>query len=559
MLKPGRKYRITAQVIADGLSVDRPKSSAQGMTVLLSWYAENGRWLGECVATPAAKGSTTEWQTASGVTPDIPDTAAYATVQPYVCGHGTGKGRIDNIVLERVEMKVVETVVSSAYRNEATGGTVRFGATINWSDEFPEADQRPYFVYVGRDGRPSKIEGEKVACGAVVELDAGLLAEGTNDVVCLVRAGGRTIGSAKVPFARVRKLPSRRVRIDAKKRLIVDGKPFFPLGLYTGRMTPETVAAYARSPFNCVGPYGTYDKDMLDVYERHGLKVIYSLCYAPEREASYFPMLRTKVKTVAKDHPAVIAWYICDEPTLGRIPGLLSWRREIEEMDGGNLPIWGCLAQVSDTRHFTAVFDVLGIDPYPVPRAPVSRVTESSREAVDGMFDTKAMWNIPQTFAWGWLGRRENMGQRAPTKLEMANMFWQMIAGGANGLVGYSYSQISDNREDPDDKAAPYFAKICAAAAEVRAYERVLLADGDPPALSVSDDRLVCRAWREADGRTYVLAVNSSDRKVKASVSLSESFSDVVNPEFGPGPVLDGSRLSYDLPALGYVIVRLVK
>ena len=559
VLKPGHKYKISAQVIADGLKVDRPDSPAQGMTVLLSWHAADGKWLGECVATPAAKGRTAEWQTATGVTPDIPAATAYATVQPYVCGRGIGKGRIDNVVLERLEMKVVETVVSSAYRNEATGGTVRFGATINWSDEFPAADQKPIFVYVGRDGRPVKVEGEKVPCGAVAELDVGLFAEGTNDVVCLVRAGGKTIGSAKTPFAHVRELPRRRAYVDAKKRLIVDGKPFFPLGLYTGRMTPETVAAYARSPFNCVGPYGTYDKEMLDVYERHGLKVIYSLCYAPEREASYFPMLRKKVTAFAKDHPAVIGWYICDEPTLGRIPGLLAWRREIEEMDGGDHPIWGCLAQVSDTRHFTGVFDVLGIDPYPVPSTSVARVTKFSRRAVEGMFGTKAMWNIPQTFAWGWLGRRENQGQRAPTKLEMSNMFWQMIAGGANGLVGYSYSQITDRNEDPDDKAAPYFAKVCAAAAEVRAYERVLLADGEPPRLSASDGRLACRAWREADCRTYVLAVNTTEQPLKATVSLSESFAKIVNPEFGASPSLDGSRLSYDLPALGYVMVRLAK
>ena len=58
----------------------------------------------------------------------------------------------------------------------------------------------------------------------------------------------------------------------------------------------------------------------------------------------------------------------------------------------------------------------------------------------------------------------------------------------------------------------------------MRAYERVLLADGEPPSLSASDDRLVCRAWREADGRTYVLAVNSTEQPLKASVSLSESL-----------------------------------
>lgn len=556
-LKPGRKYRISAKVIADGLTVDRPTSPAQGMTLLLSWFDASGKWLGELVASPGAKGKTDDWQTASGITPDIPTNATRFTLEPYVCGMGVGKGRIDDLVVETVEMKVVETVTSSAYRGEATDGKVRFAATINWSDDFPKEGQTPYFVYVGKGGSHAEVKGEKVPCGAIAELDAGAFAEGTNDVACVVRVGGQAIGSAKMAFAHLRELPKRRVRIDAKKRLIVDGKPFFPLGLYTGSMDEKKIAAYARSPFNCVGPYTTPSKDMLDVYDRYGLKIVYSLCYAPEREASYFPNLRTKVKTFAKDHPAVIGWYICDEPTLGRLPGLLNWRKEIEELDGGNLPIWGCLCVCSDTRHFLDVFDVLGVDPYPIPTRSVARVTEFSREAREGMFDTKAMWNIPQAFAWGWLGRRENKGQRAPTKIEMANMFWQMIAGGANGLIAYSYSQISDKTEDIDDKYSPFWHKVCAAAAEVRAYERVLLSDGEPPALQASDPKLVCRAWRDEGDRVYVLAVNSTELPLKAAITLSEGFAKLLNPEFGPAPMFRGKCLEYDLPPMGYVIVRL--
>lgn len=101
VLKPGHKYRITAQVIADGLKVERPDSPAQGMTVILSWHAADGKWLGECVATPAAKGTTAEWQTATGITPDIPETAAYATVQPYACGHGSARDVLTTSFLSR--------------------------------------------------------------------------------------------------------------------------------------------------------------------------------------------------------------------------------------------------------------------------------------------------------------------------------------------------------------------------------------------------------------------------------------------------------------------------
>jgi hypothetical protein len=141
----------------------------------------------------------------------------------------------------------------------------------------------------------------------------------------------------------------------------------------------------------------------------------------------------------------------------------------------------------------------------------------------------------------------------------MANMTWQMIAGGANGIVYYSYSQMKDIYEDIDDRIDCYWMKVCAAAAEVRAYERVLLADGDAPTLASSSGDLVCRSWRDGEGRTYVLAVNITDRPLKAQVTLGEPFAKAEMSEFGPAPVLEGDRLSYDLPALGYVMVRLVK
>ena len=557
-LKTGRKYKISASVIADGLKVDRPGSPAQGMTVMLSWFDANGKWLGEAVATGAAKGKTDEWTRASAITPDMPEKAARFVIEPYVCGWGVGKGRIDNIVIETVDQNPVEVVTSSAYRNESTGGKVRFAATVNWSDSIPESDQKAYFVYKSADGRLVKVEAEKVACGVTAEIDTGLFAYGTNDVLCVIRAGGKTYGSGKMPFAHLKELPHRRVRIDAKQRLIVDGKPFFPLGMYCGGMTDEKIAHYARSPFNCIGPYPNWSKEQLDLLDSYGLKVIYSLCHAPSREASYVPNLCRNVKTFAADHPAVIGWYICDEPTLGMLPDIVTWRRRIEEMDGGHHPIWGVLCVFNDTRHVLDAFDVLGIDPYPVP-GPVSKVTAAIRTSTDGMFGTKAMWNVPQAFGWGWLGRRENKGQRAPNKVEMANMTWQMIAGGANGIVYYSYSQMKDIYEDIDDRIDCYWMKVCAAAAEVRAYERVLLADGDAPSVVSSSCDLVCRSWRDGEGRTYVLTVNITDRPLKAQVTLGEPFAKAEMSEFGPAPILEGDRLSYDLPALGYVMVRLVK
>ena len=556
-LVPGRKYKVSALVKARDLKVDRPGSPGQGVTVLLSWFDKNGKWMGECQASPAVK-SGDEWREISATSRDIPEGVAYGTVEPYVNGHGIGCAAVDQIVLQAVSMDPVENVVSSAYRNESTGGKVRFAAVVNWVELADPQGAKGYFQYVGKGGRAVVKEATRTRCGAVADLDVDDFAMGTNDVSFVLKSGEKTVAKASTSFARLRELPKRRARIDEKMRLIVDGKPFFPLGMYTAGMDTNKIARYVRSPFNCVGPYDSMGKEKLDLYDSYGIKVLYSLCYAPEREKSYFPRLRQKVREFAADHPAVIGWYICDEPTLNRLPGLLAWRKEIEELDGGQHPIWGCLAQFSDTRHFIKVYDVLGIDPYPVP-SPVAAVTKASREANDGMFGTQAMWNIPQAFAWGWLNRRETKGKRAPTKVELANMTWQMIAGGANGIVYYSYSQMKDTYEDIDDRADCYFEKVCSAAAEVRAYERVLLSGGDAPAAKSSSGDVVCRTWRDDGGRTYLLVVNTREAQASAKISLSEKFARIETAEFASKPSLDGDVVSCELPPLAYMMLRLGK
>ena len=137
----------------------------------------------------------------------------------------------------------------------------------------------------------------------------------------------------------------------------------------------------------------------------------------------------------------------------------------------------------SEIRHYLGTYDVLGMDPYPIPKKPIETVISSMRQGIAGTFGTKAIWQVPQAFGWGWLKRKETKGQRAPTQKEMSNMTWQSIAGGANGIVYYAYHHLSEPHEDPNDAFAPAWARTKAAAAEVKKYEQVLLS-ADPIAFA---------------------------------------------------------------------------
>lgn len=44
--------------------------------------------------------------------------------------------------------------------------------------------------------------------------------------------------------------PKRGLKLDDHQRCIVDGKPFFPLGMYSGKVTKDWIDTYAKGPFN---------------------------------------------------------------------------------------------------------------------------------------------------------------------------------------------------------------------------------------------------------------------------------------------------------------------
>ena len=103
-----------------------------------------------------------------------------------------------------------------------------------------------------------------------------------------------------------------KVYIDENNATIINGKPFFPLGLYVG-YAPPTSKAYdvlekvAGSPFNTILNYQINEGSIaqirryLDAANQHDLKVIYSIKdfyqgtkYYPRRVGRYSGELRVK-------------------------------------------------------------------------------------------------------------------------------------------------------------------------------------------------------------------------------------------------------------------------
>ena len=165
-------------------------------------------------------------------------------------------------------------------------------------------------------------------------------------------------------------------------------------------------------------------------------------------------------------------------------------------------------------------------------------------------------WQFPQAFGWGWLKRRETKGQRAPTQKEMANMGWQSIAGGANGLIFYAYQHLSEPHDDPEDAFEPAWARTKAMAEEFKKYMDVFLSIDPAPTVSSSNGDVAARTWRYK-GDMYLLAVNCTTNTQTATLTLSENVGKLVSFDFVPAPKIDGNRVEVSLEPIGYRMIRL--
>lgn len=558
-LKAGRRYYVSVLVKTTDIVTER-KTPAQGVGIYLDCYGADGKWKFGGSPRVFVNGTSEDWTKVEFITREVPDGIARAYIQPWAKSCVSGRAVVDNVYIAEYDIPPVEGVFSHVYRNESAGGLVRFSASINTDvRKHSLKDYSAAFTYTAADGSRKTVSGAMVSpVEAAVELDTSLFALGTNDVTCALSLGGKMLGESSVRFARVETLTRRRVYIDEYKRAIVDGKPFFPLGMYfkNSLVSASNLAVYTEGPFNCVMPYakkGLSPSD-LELYRQAGLKVIFDLRYGLSDESVGKPWVHEMVRKF-RGHPSLLAWYTNDERPVADIPKLAARQKWVEALDPDH-PTWSVQDVFSEVRHYLGTYDVLGMDPYPIPKKPIERVISSMRQGVSGTFGTKAVWQVPQAFGWGWLKRRETKGQRAPTQKELSNMTWQSIAGGANGIVYYAFHHLSEPHEDPNDAFEPAWARTKAAAAEVKKYEQVMLSVERPVTVSGATESVAVRTWRH-EKDTYLLVVNCTTNAQTARLTLSEDAGRLVSSDFGPAPKIEGRTVEASLEPIGYRMLRL--
>ena len=397
---------------------------------------------------------------------------------------------------------------------------------------------------------------------AAITLDVSALAMGRQEVTCELLADGKAVDSASVPFTRADAPPRRRVWIDRHRRCIVDGKPFFPLGMYWDP-NESHMAAFTNGPFNCVVHYKMLNPKRLDFCRAHGfmsLSAVDRTLWRTANEASTPAEAEDARRKLAsavaaiKDHPALLGWYVGDELEAGSAPSQRKLYEFLAACDPDH-PTYAVQDRTYDLRVFLPTADVIGLDPYPVSKRPLRMITDFMREGDRVLFGARPFWSVPQSFSWHWYRKEDKGKDRCPTLAEMRSMNWQHIANGANGLFSFGYHSYFYPLNDQDWR--PLWANAVASNREVEKMVPVLLSVEPAPSARPDTEKLVCRTWVK-DGELYVLACNIDDKPLYAAIDLSGGEWRMAGTEIGSPATMDGpAKIRLYMDSIGVSFLRL--
>jgi hypothetical protein len=342
--------------------------------------------------------------------------------------------------------------------------------------------------------------------------------------------------------------------------LIVNRKIFVPFGFYCySPVYPTLPEEEVVKGFNMISPYQKILPETLEERKAYmdrcaeiGMKVHYNLLSVSGgggvsskiddiSESEKRERLISEVKTFM-DHPALLAWYISDEPNGFKITPaeLESVYRTIKEIDPWHPVSVVFMAPFISSKNYSDALDIVMADPYPIPNGSVSQVGDVAKQLRTEFEGKKPVWLVPQAFGGGEWWERE------PTIQEMRSMTYQAIVNGARGIQYFVRHGMNSF-----PKSTSAWNECGRMALEIAEITPWLLSDEKSLPVSVQPGNvLVSSALHE--GQLLIIAVNKVNSPQKININISGSTLNTAKILFENRSVqvYSGGFTDY-LPALG--------
>ena len=312
----------------------------------------------------------------------------------------------------------------------------------------------------------------------------------------LLVLGGLTPESVAGPKGKKSK-----VTFDATGTSMINGRPFFPIGIFTYSVDSSIMAEIKKQQFNTIIALTEHHKpNQLDFFLTNGMMTV-----APART--------NWLAAGVQHHPGLLAWYLEDEPEgHGRSPeAIIDKYRELKKTDP-NHPIglchflWEAIAQYKDAADFTmtSVYPLTANRDTPITH--VGKFMDHSR-SVHGQFWPH--WPYIQIFG----GPDTDGGKwRQPTPEEVRCMVYLGLVHRANGILYFSYWP----------KAAETWQSVGLLNGEIKKMTPWLVTRGAELVARSTNPDVRVRARRTApDGTSGLLIfVNTTEKPVETEISI---------------------------------------
>lgn len=353
--------------------------------------------------------------------------------------------------------------------------------------------------------------------------------EGDNEVTVSFYEDEKWVDSRKVNVV-LKKGSRNEVKVDRLTGgLVTDGLPFIPVGFYCSwPLEPAFPEEEVVKGFNLISPYWKIDKKgkkermrFMDRCAGLGMKVNYNLCSVAggggnsttrseglsRREK--LELLRKEVELM-RDHPALLAWYIADEPVGQGVPAdsLEAAYDLIKALDPYH-PVSIVFMAPHMAEPYREVMDITMTDPYPVPHGRIREVGSYVNELQDFFRHEKPVWLVPQAFGGNeWWTREPTAGEvRAMTYL-----------GVVNGAAGIQYFIRKGLNAVPKSQAT--WGECGTIAQELMALTPALTSGQPAPPVETFSLDLHARAYNQS-GMFTIVVVNSLNEPVEMELQLA--------------------------------------
>lgn len=290
------------------------------------------------------------------------------------------------------------------------------------------------------------------------------------------------------------------VRIDEHRRFLVNGQPFIPIAIgWESNPTPEIIHEIASAGFNSIcfiakeQPVEELRKS-LDIARDNGLKVILWIDSHVKIDT-----LRYLVESL-KDHPALIAWYVYDEPQI--ITSEIRDKYDITKKLDPTRPVY-----INYCRNYSKDMpgDIASFDYYPIPSAsPACVIGNVDTMERCGRETGKPSWIWLQTHGYAYFYYRE------PSGPEEECMTYLSLIHGARGIKYFAQKPHS----------AELWDELKQLALEVRILAPVLYSLEEVSDVK-ADKQSIHLTTKRYKGKLYIITVNDCPEPVKASFSIA--------------------------------------